>query len=100
MTNWTCFAGEIDIIGRENNDLVFVEVKTRYDTPFSRKHLTDSINFQKKKKLKTLSQLFLKKYYFNTKWPNYRIDLIGLLIGKDDEKLTYVKHIQGAINNL
>jgi putative endonuclease len=97
FTNWTCTIGEIDIIGRENNTLVFIEVKTRYDNTFSRKHLLDAIHSKKRRKLSVLSEVFLKQHYHAKKWPPYRIDIIGILISEENKSPTFVTHLKGAI---
>jgi putative endonuclease len=97
FTNWKCTIGEIDIIGRENNTLVFIEVKTRYDNMFSRKHILDAIHSKKKRKLAVLSEVFLKKHYQTKKWPHHRIDIIGILINKENKSPTFVTHLKGAI---
>ena len=97
--NWMCFAGEFDLICREKDQIVFVEVKTRFDSPFSRKLLSDSLSNKKKKKLKTLSQIFMKNYYHDkgVKLPKYRIDFVGILISKTNMEITLTKHIKAAI---
>lgn len=97
FTNWICPIGEIDIIGRENSTLVFIEVKTRYDNSFSRKHLLDTVHVKKRRKLSVLSEVFLKQHYQTKKWPSYRVDIIGILINKENKSPTFVTHLKGAI---
>jgi len=94
--NWKCSFGEIDIIAKENDELVFVEVKTRYHTAFSEKHLLDAVSHKKKKKLQSLAQIFMKRYYPNNNKQKYRIDIVGLLLHSDNS-LKEMRHLKGAL---
>jgi putative endonuclease len=63
--NWRCPVGEIDIIARDGNELVFVEVKSRtsdlYGTPET------SVNARKQKKVASAAL-----YYINEKSHHHR----------------------------
>ena len=74
--------GEIDIIARNKNELVFVEVKTKTDEQFG--SAEEEFTYQKKKKMYRAIQNYLfKKYLKNCEW---RADLIAIDIvdGKID----------------
>lgn len=51
--------GEIDIIARDRNTLVFIEVKTRTSDSFG--HPFEAVNARKKNKMKKLALFYLKK---------------------------------------
>lgn len=73
--------GEIDIIARKNNLVVFVEVKSRhfhyYGGPLY------SINEKKKKTLRFIAAQFLISHpHLNSKDTTFRFDMISILNGK------------------
>lgn len=51
--NWRCPRGEIDLVARDGNDTVFIEVKTRSSTAFG--HPFEAITTQKLARLKRLA---------------------------------------------
>ncbi|MBH0053765.1 YraN family protein [Salinibacterium sp. SWN139] len=51
--NWRCSQGELDIVARERNELVFVEVKTRSSVLFG--HPFESITATKLARLRRLA---------------------------------------------
>lgn len=81
--------GEIDIIASKNNEIVFVEVKTRTNHSFGEP--IDSINQIKQKKIIKLAQVFISQNSFS---PNtsFRFDAIGIILAKKIE----INHIQSA----
>ena len=87
--NYTCQFGEIDIIAKDKDTIVFVEVKTRTNLNFG--HPFEAIN---KTKLQHIYQTGLF-YLQNTKekYKNYRIDIIGITTNSD-EKTPKVEHIK------
>ncbi|HMO19155.1 MAG TPA: YraN family protein [Oligoflexia bacterium] len=95
--NWKCKLGELDLIASDKGTLVFIEVKTRLDNKFARKHLFDSIGTRKKRKLKNLTEIYIKKNFFEQKTPPYRIDAIGIIVSVETLEQKYLKHIKGAI---
>ncbi|MCO6432578.1 MAG: YraN family protein [Deltaproteobacteria bacterium] len=80
--NWRCFAGELDIVASDGDEMVFCEVKSLhadypdYD-PCSR------IDRRKIKKLKELARHYRETHWRTIKllrlW-NYRFDMIGVCI--------------------
>ena len=94
-SNWRCSIGEIDLVAIDRDELVFVEVKTRINSNFSRVHILDSINSRKKAKLANLAQIFLRqKKILNRK---HRIDVVGVLIAPSSFQPIEFRHIVGAI---
>ena len=82
--NFSCPAGEIDIIAydKANKYIVFVEVKYRATSAFGRP--IEAITPDKQRKIKITSQVFLKLKGWLDK--NYRYDAIEII----DEDLRHV----------
>ena len=85
--NFSCPAGEIDIIAydKKNNYIAFVEVKYRTINAFGRP--LEAITPAKQRKIKTTAQVYLKLKGWLDK--NYRFDAIEVI---DDE----LRHIINA----
>ncbi len=98
--NWTCKIGELDLIFRDKNTLVFVEVKTRVDSPFAAKHIFDNITWKKQKKLRQLAQIYLFKNFRDNARPYYRIDVVGVILSRENWDLVKVNHITSAISDV
>jgi putative endonuclease len=74
-TNWTCYAGEIDIVAFKGK-LVFIEVKSAFSGLCSPCEL---FNSRKKRNLSRSVKNFLIKYYSNSEnFPEWRVDLLCL----------------------
>lgn len=72
-TNWTCYAGEIDIVAFKGR-LTFVEVKSAFSGLCSPCELFD---YRKKKNLsRSVSNFLILNYQDSDKFPDWRIDLI------------------------
>ena len=58
--NWTCFAGEADIIARDGAALVFVEVKTR--SSYEKGLPGEAVNKEKRRRYEKIAAAFLSQY--------------------------------------
>ena len=89
-TNFYTKRGEIDIVAKKENYIIFVEVKTRnnleYGSPAS------SINEIKKKHIKSAAKIFI--YQNNLQKYNIRFDVIEIIIKNGKCK---INHIKGTI---
>lgn len=88
--NYKTKIGEIDIVARDGNVLVFVEVKTRasdlYGTP------EEAINARKMRKLTQLAELYMnRKGLYQTK---ARFDVVGIIIdgGNGSKTIRLIKN--------
>jgi len=80
--NFYTRGGEIDIIAKDGNILVFVEVKTRTSLVFGPPE--EAIDFSKQRKLaKTIEFYLLKNNFYNQ---SYRVDSIAIEIDKERKK--------------
>ncbi len=88
--------GEIDIICKKGKVISFVEVKTsvppRRDGSFSPE---DRVNFQKQRKLKNLSLIWLSKNKISFESP-WQIDVISV-VANVDKKTAKIRHFQNAV---
>ncbi len=73
--NFRTRSGEVDIIGFENDDLVFFEVKTRSSTKFG--YPEEAVNSKKIEKIETVANEYLDNLS-NTNL-NWRIDTIAII---------------------
>lgn len=83
--------GEIDIIARDGEAVVFIEVKTRKSTAAG--DPVEAITFDKQKKLTQLALAFLKRY--NLLEHRARFDVIAI-VWPDDGEDPELTHYQNA----
>lgn len=88
--NWRCPAGELDLVLREGQVLVFVEVKTRSST--DRGHPLEAVGVTKAARLRRLAARWLADHDVHA--PEIRIDLVGVLLSP--RGAARVEHVRGV----
>lgn len=88
--NFYCRQGEIDIIAKDKNEVVFIEVKTRTNNNYG--NPIDSITYYKQKHIIKSVQYYLYKRKLEKVF--VRIDVIEVY---SKEEKYYVSHIKKAI---
>ena len=91
-TNYRCRWGEVDIVAREGEELVFVEVRTRassgYGTP------EESLTAAKAKRLVATAQDYLQQHADDG--AAWRIDLVSIRLDRG-RKLQDISHLRYAV---
>jgi putative endonuclease len=87
--NYKTSIGEIDIIAKDRDTIVFVEVKTRSDEFFGQPF--EAVNNRKRQKMKNLALLYLKKQ--KKEFP-VRFDVLSIFY-RDNGKRE-IEHIKDA----
>lgn len=91
-TNWRCPRGELDIIARSGEMLVFVEVRSRHsgntEAPF------ESITPTKQRKLNQLAHLYLSSHQLTP--PAWRIDVVAVAFPERGKPI--VEHMENALD--
>jgi putative endonuclease len=95
-TNYRCRWGEVDIVARHGQELVFVEVKTRRGSDFGTPE--ESITPAKARHLTATAQDYLQTRVepsdaANTSW---RIDLVSVHLDKSG-KLQRISHLENVV---
>ncbi len=88
--NWRCREGELDIVARDGDALVFCEVKTRRGVGFG--HPVEAVTPAKRRRLRTLAQRWLAAHEQHA--PELRFDVVGVLVRPD--RPAVVTHLRGA----
>lgn len=84
--NWRYRHFEIDIIAKENNQLVIVEVKSRHSKVFGEPEMAVD-----KKKQRFLAQA-ANEYIYQTNYTGEtRFDIIGILFSPDGHQITHIR---------
>ncbi|MFM5968326.1 MAG: YraN family protein [Micrococcales bacterium] len=87
--NWRCSIGELDLVARDHETLVFVEVKTRNGRGFG--HPFEAITDSKRTRLRQLSNAWLAS---NSGHPaKIRIDAISVLIEQGRVSIEHLKEV-------
>jgi putative endonuclease len=73
--NWRCAAGEIDIIMRDRDAIVFVEVKTRRSDAFGTP--AEAIGYRKQARLRQLAVTWLGQS--DQRYAEIRFDVVSVL---------------------
>jgi putative endonuclease len=84
--NYKTPIGEIDIVAKDGETLVFVEVKTRADNSFG--HPFEAVNHRKREKLKKLALYFLKNCC-KKELPS-RFDVLSIHIDGDSNEIEHI----------
>ena len=74
--NWRCREGELDIVAREGDALVFCEVKTRRGVGYG--FPVEAVTFAKQRRLRVLAQRWLAAHDEHA--PDLRFDVVGVLV--------------------
>ncbi|MCL5037037.1 MAG: YraN family protein [Chloroflexi bacterium] len=77
--NYRTRAGEIDIIARHKNDLVFIEVRARSRDDFGTGQ--ETVNFRKQEKIKKTALAYIMEK--DLKDVNFRFDVIGITLDNE-----------------
>lgn len=87
--NFYCRFGEIDIIAKDKNELVFIEVKTRTTNKYGKP--SEAVNLQKQKHLRKS----IEYYLYSNKITNakVRIDVMEIYLNKAKSKLNHIRNI-------
>ena len=88
--NWVCPFGEADIIARDGETLVFIEVKTRKD--ISKGFPAEAVTPKKRARYEKIAACYLRDYGFLD--IPIRFDVIGLLVVGPDRAM--IKHYVNA----
>ena len=88
--NWRCRDGELDIVAREGDALVFCEVKTRRGVGYG--HPVEAVTPAKRRRLRTLAQRWLAAHDEHA--PELRFDVVGVLVRRTGPAL--VTHLRAA----
>jgi putative endonuclease len=85
--NYACKMGEMDIIAKEKDTLIFVEVKTRTSTTFGPPQL--AVNPTKQMQLSKVALNFLKEKGIDE--VKARFDVVAILLGPKGEEIELIK---------
>ncbi len=78
--------GEADIISKDNDTVVFVEVKTRSNLSFGNPF--ESVNLKKQEKLKRIALYYLKSINTQIK---VRFDIISIIAEKSSYRIEHIR---------
>jgi len=84
--NFKTSLGEIDIIAKDKDALVFIEVKTRVSLQYGRPF--ESVNRNKRRKIANVALLYLKKL---KEVPVCRFDIVSIYHKKEDPVFELIK---------
>ena len=87
VKNFRCMQGEIDIIAKDEEELVFVEVKTRTSKKYG--EAKEAVGKKKQEHIKKAALYFL--YKNNIEEIGIRIDVIEIYIKNDIKQINHIK---------
>jgi putative endonuclease len=88
--NWRCDLGEIDLVLRDGDVLVFCEVKTRTTTAYG--HPLEAVTPAKGERLGRLAERWLHEHDVHPH--EVRIDLVGVMVAA--RGAADVEHVRGV----
>ncbi|MGM0651442.1 MAG: YraN family protein [Bacillota bacterium] len=91
--NYRCRLGEIDIIARDGNTVVIVEVRTKTGLAFGRPE--ESITRDKARKLHRLALQYLQSHY--QREISSRIDLVAVMVDRNSGQVKDLIHIKNIL---
>lgn len=91
--NYRCKYGEIDIIAKDADILIFIEVKTRTNTNFGGP--AAAVDYRKQQQISKVAHHYLVTYHHNDD-VDVRFDVICILSPKD--RTTKIEHIIDAFD--
>ncbi len=94
QTNYRCPEGEIDIIAKHEDSLVFIEVRTKKSLEFGSPE--ESITPAKMEKLREVAAHYRQTH--ENLPDSWRIDVVAIELGKDN-KISRIELIENAVGD-
>ncbi|HET6969036.1 MAG TPA: YraN family protein [Ornithinibacter sp.] len=88
--NWRCEHGEVDVVARDGDCIVFCEVKTRRSAGFGEP--VEAVTFAKAMRLRRLAAAYLARH--EVRAGGVRIDVVGVLCRPGEPAV--VRHVVGV----
>ena len=88
-TNWMCGHKEVDIIAKDGDTIVFIEVKTRHDKCLVDPEIT--VDHYKQRHLIWAANSYVNRYQYDL---DVRFDIIAIVVNPNNEKK--IEHIIDA----
>jgi putative endonuclease len=88
--NWRCELGELDLVLRDGDVLVFCEVKTRSSAAYG--HPLEAVGPAKAARLRRLAARWLEEHDVHPH--DIRVDLVGVLLA--ERGAAEVEHVRGV----
>lgn len=92
--NWKCFAGEVDIVGIDDDTLCFVEVKTRSNA--NKGFPSEAVDARKRDRYERIAACYLKEHAYDDM--RVRFDVISLLVLGEDR--AFLRHHVNAFGSM
>ena len=89
--NWRCENGELDVVARDGDNLVFVEVRTRRGQALGTPE--ESVTAAKQVRLITLAEAYVQTHDWQGNW---RLDFVAVEMDRRG-RLLRVEHYENAI---
>jgi len=87
--NWRCRQGELDVVARDGDALVFCEVKTRTGTGFG--HPVEAVTAAKRRRLRLLARSWLAAHDHHA--PDLRFDVVGVHVpARGPARVTHLRN--------
>ncbi len=98
--NYNTKHGEIDLIMQENDEIVFVEVKTRTRESAERfGRGAEKINWAKRDRIRYAARIFLREEPFLTRGLTPRFDAVELYLDRNEQGRIQVLHTPFAFHS-
>ena len=91
--NFRCAYGEIDLVAEEENEIAFVEVRTRTSSAFGSPE--ESISWQKRQRMTRCALAYLSERHVQDR--RWRIDVIAIQLERG--RVTRLEHYRHAIGD-
>ncbi|MDX2160180.1 MAG: YraN family protein [bacterium] len=93
--NWRALPGEIDLIAQTAQEIVFIEVKTRYDdTGAEAVSPLEAITRTKMLRLQRAAYAYLNQHALDPDLTHWRIDAVAVIVRPDR---THIDHYQDVL---
>ncbi|KJR40388.1 endonuclease [Candidatus Magnetoovum chiemensis] len=86
--------GEIDLIAKDNNTYVFIEVKTKKNAAFAKPF--ENVNMKKRQRLIKTALMYLKEL---AQTPSCRFDIISITLNNSAANIEHLKDVFEAPYN-
>lgn len=87
--NWRCELGELDLVLRDGEALVFCEVKTRTDASYG--SALEAVGPRKLARLRRLAARWMAEHHVHA--DHVRLDLVGVHLGPGRPRLEHVRGV-------